>query len=339
MLSLKNFSVVVCCLIMLVVTTSQTFSQQDSSDDAISIKATLVTVPVIVSDREGHYIANLKQENFALYEDNVKQQIAFFDAAEEPLNIALLLDTSKSTREVLDDIKIAAREFLRELRAKDRAMIISFDYDVHLLSPLTNNRRVVLDAIERAEIGGFVGTALHDAINEVLQGAFRDVKGRKAIILLTDGKDHGSEMTADDLIYASAESSTVIYSIFYRTGPTQATQTREGWPFPRRRRSRIEPPGFPLPRGRRERVERANRRAIVFLEALAENTAGRVYESEETDFRRTFRSIAEELRHQYQLGFYPDEGRPVGSEHTLRVKVSSPDLVVRARRSYRTINQ
>src|ERR1700754_2467489 len=104
---------------------AQTAGEQES----VKLKATLVNVPVIISDRQGRYLSGLRAEDFTLYNDHVKQTIAVFEATEEPLNVALLLDTSKSTRDVLDDIKAAALNFIKRLRPQDRALIVSFDYD------------------------------------------------------------------------------------------------------------------------------------------------------------------------------------------------------------------
>src|SRR3954463_7153267 len=126
-------------------------AQSPTEQEGIKLKATLVNVPVIVSDREGRYLGGLRAEDFTLYNDHVKQNIAVFEATEEPLNVALLLDTSKSTRDVLDDIKDAAMNFIKRLRPQGRAMIVSFDYDVHELSKLTADRRALERAVKDAE--------------------------------------------------------------------------------------------------------------------------------------------------------------------------------------------
>ena len=200
-------------------------ARQKQSDDPIKVQATLVNVPVIVSDRQGRYISNLKVEDFKLYQDRVEQPISFFDAAEEPINVALLLDTSRSTSEVLDDIKKDAANFLKELRPQDRAMIISFDYDVHLLSSLTSDRKALERAVKDAHIGEQFGTTLRDAVNTVFERHFKKVNGRKAIILLTDGKDAGSQISEQDLLDEAAESGAMIYPVFFKTGPFGARWT------------------------------------------------------------------------------------------------------------------
>jgi len=171
------------------------------------------------------------------------------------------------------------------------------------------------------------------------------VTGRKAIILLTDGKDVGSRVTAADLIYSLQESDVMVYSVFFKTGEIlQQMRPRNdrrddifGRQFPRFPGRRNDP--FPQRRRdnpqRRDRVERENERATDFLEKLSEVTAGRFYESNSSKLKETFGLIIDELRHQYRLGFYPADDM-VETTHAIKVKVSRPDVVVRARSNFRT---
>lgn len=313
-----------------------TLAQEKQSDNPIKVQTTLVGVPVIVSDRQGRYIPGLKREDFKVYQDRIEQTIAVFEASEEPLNIALLLDTSRSTEQVLDDIKKDAGNFLKELRPQDRAMVISFDYDVHVLSGLTSDRKALERAIKNARIGEQVGTLLRDAVAAVIERHFKRVDGRKAIILLTDGKDVGSGIAEQALLDEAAESGAMIYTVFFETG-----FLRRGWidplTFPRRRvwvgRDRF-PPARPRQEQRRRRVDMKNEQAVSFLTYLSEVSAGRYYSSEVSDLKKIFKLVADELRHQYRLGFYPDPTKADGQRHVLRVQVNNPDAVVRARRSY-----
>ncbi len=318
------------------VTFASTPAQEKQTDPPIKVQTTLVSVPVIVSDREGRYIAGLKAADFKLYQDRLEQPISIFDTAEEPLNVALLIDTSKSTQPVLDDIKSAARKFLKELRPQDRATVVSVDYDVHVLSQLTADRRTLEKAVKGARTGEQIGTVLRDAVAEVIDRGFKRIDGRKAIIVLTDGKDVGSQISEQALLDGAAESGAMIYTVFFETG-----FGRRSWidatSFPRRRewaRDRFPPSRRRLQGQRRQRVEMRNEEAADFLTRLAEVSAGRSYKSDASDLKNTFRLIAEELRHQYRLGFYPDNSKVDGHRHMLRVEVTAPDAVVRARRSY-----
>ncbi len=118
-----------CLLIGASVSHAQQREQKPDSEQTIRIETTLVSVPVIVSDRQGRYVSGLKASDFTVYEDRSKRPIDFFGDAEEPINVALLLDTSKSTTPVLDDIKKAAKDFVKQLRPRDRAMIVTFDFE------------------------------------------------------------------------------------------------------------------------------------------------------------------------------------------------------------------
>lgn len=334
-------------------------TQQPSEDEIIKVETTLVSVPVIVSDRNGRYISGLRSKDFTVYENGVKQTIDFFAPTEEPLNVALLIDTSRSTELVLGDIKDAAIEFIGQLQPRDRATIVSFDYEPHVLTKLTSNRQELIRAIEDAEIGEYVGTTLRDAVLETINGAFADVKGRKAIILMTDGKDARSQATVEELMRSTEESDAMIYSIFYQTGGGMNQQNNRGinrqndrFPqrqggifndrFPNNRRFPNDESGRNVPNRRQQqrnsRVSEKNAEAEEFLQVLSDSTAGRYYRSEVEDLNDTFSSIIGELRYQYRLGFYPPEKS--GNENNevareIRVQVARPDAVVRARRSYR----
>lgn len=351
--------VTLACGALILLAFSGVHGQDNQPAEVIKVYSNLVSVPVIVSDRDGRYIAGLKQENFKLYDNNTPQTLTFFDAAEEPLNVALLLDTSRSTQGVLDDIKKAAKDFLKELRPQDRAMIVCFDYGIHKLSPLTSDRRVLEQAIKHAEVGEFFGTMLNDAVLQSVEQDLKPINGRKAIILLTDGEDAGSYIGQSDLLAYASESDAMIYSIYYAPslpGPFGRDRPFRrpggifggGWPrrdrFPDRFPDRLPRQRGPRQDQRRDRQDRRQQRqddraesAQVFLARLSEVSAGRYYESKKADLKKTFVLIAEELRHQYRLGFVPDNLTRDGSLHSLRVKVDKPDIAVRARPQYRAL--
>ncbi len=176
---------------------------------------------------------------------------------------------------------------------------------------------------------------------------FKNVKGRKAIILLTDGKDHGSQTSVRTLLESATEADMLIYSVFYLSRPAAMMRNqrgpRGGWGIPGgRRRGGIPRFAMPFadqfPGGGNPRQRGAGRigdeAAIEFLQRLSEVSAGRYFDSEVGNLKNTFEQIVEELRHQYRLGFYPPD-HPPGSIHDIRVEVARPDAVVRARRLYR----
>lgn len=315
-------------------------SAQDK-DETIKVETRLVSVPTIVSDRNGRYIPNLTKSDFKLFQDGAEQQIEFFAATEEPINVALLIDTSQSTRPVLDDIKDSAKAFLKLLTPKDKAMVVTFDYQTTILCALTSDQEQLKNAIKHADIPprGMFGTTLRDAVYETISGAFRGLTGRKAIILLTDGKDAGSQIRMNDLLYRLEETDTLIYTVMFKTGDRPPRQMNQRFPGGRGGifGGQFPPPRAPNPRSqqRNDRIEQQNERAQEFLERLSEITAGRFFSSKDGKLKNTFASIVEELRFQYRLGFYPPEDKDGRSVHDLKVKVARTDVAVRSRSSYR----
>ncbi len=187
-------------------------SQEPRIVDTISIDTNLISVPVIVSDRDNRYVPNLKVESFHLFDNQVEQKISYFDTGEEPLNVVLMLDTSLSTSGVLGDIKKAAKAFLKELRPQDRAMIVTFDWQMEKLSTLTSDRKELENAIKHTKVGKYPGTVLNDALMDVSAHVLQPIRGRKAIILLSDGEDHDSIIPAEQLINAESKADAMIYT-------------------------------------------------------------------------------------------------------------------------------
>ncbi len=299
---------------------------------AIRVESALVSVPVIVSDPAGRYIPGLKATDFKLYQDSAPQPFDLFADFEGPVRVALALDTSKSTVSVLSKIKKAAREFLVQLRPQDQAFVVTFDSSIEYLCPFSSDRGELERAIKKADVGAYTGTKMRDAVLEVMQRKFRGITGRKAIVLLTDGQDYGSQISATDLLSAVVSSNTVIYAIHYSVDPRDVMKKLFGV------HSRLPAHTPGSRRGPYAVWDERESRAAEYLEELADLSAGRFYKSTVNDLRASFAQVAEELRHQYLLGFYPDKAKLDGNLHYLRVEVPFPDAVVRARHSYRAIN-
>jgi Mg-chelatase subunit ChlD len=184
-------------------------------DDAIKIDTDLVTVHLIASDRRDVYVPDLTKEEFTIFEDGVQQQIEFFAAVRTPFHVVLMLDTSASTQEKLGQIQRASKMFVEQLQSEDRVKVISFDDEVYDLCPFTNNRAELRNAVDSTRAGK--GTKLYDAVKLALNELSR-VKGRKAIVLFTDGVDWRSDATKyDDNIKQLEESSVIVYPIRFDT--------------------------------------------------------------------------------------------------------------------------
>ncbi|HEY3581161.1 MAG TPA: VWA domain-containing protein [Pyrinomonadaceae bacterium] len=179
-------------------------SQDLEEGDVIRTDTQLVSVPAVVTDSTGHPLAGLKPENFRLIEDGQPQTIANFGTTETPFEIALLLDTSGSTRDDVALIRAAANSFIEALRPGDRVGIVSFNTarngndtvaTVDVLSKLTSDRGELRNAIEN--LGSSSGTPYYDALQKVVDAVFQnppsnEVRGRRAVVALTDGVDSAS---------------------------------------------------------------------------------------------------------------------------------------------------
>ncbi|MEP6743745.1 MAG: VWA domain-containing protein [bacterium] len=323
--------------------------EEVEAGDVIKVNTTLVTLPVSVMDRDGRYVPNLRKEDFRLWEDGVEQQVAFFSSVDKPFSVVLMIDTSGSTRFRLEDIQDAAIAFTKQLRPDDRVMIVSFDDQVRVLSEFTSDRGRLRDAIRRTRTGD--GTKLYDAVDMVMNQQLSYVSGRKAIVLFTDGVDTTSRHAS----YASnvrdaEELDALIYPVQYDTYMDMSGGGGGGWPGASRAPSSsigilIQILGGINRGGRggsgggssggpgtsRHDYDIANR----YLHELADKTGARSYQADSTqNLSYAFGNVAEELRRQYSLGYYPHRPAQAGERRQVRVRVNQPNLAVRTRDSY-----
>lgn len=326
-------------------------SEEVGEDDVVRVNAALVTVPVSVLDRDGRFIGGLHKEDFRIFEDNVEQQVAYFAPVEQPFTVALVIDTSGSTRFKLEDIQDAAIAFTDQLRPADRVIVVSFDDKIRVLCEPTSDRGVLRSAIRQTHTGD--GTRLYDAVDLVIKQQLSRIQGRKAIVLFTDGVDTTSRKSSYQSTLAEAEElDAMIYPVQYDTYEDAGGGGGGGWPgrspYPSRRGGGglggiigIIVGGGTYPTGGggggggagSSRGDYA--RAGEYLRQLADLTGGRHYAGEDLRYvQEAFTSIAEELRQQYQLGYYPSRQTQAQERRQIRVRVKRPNLVVRARDSY-----
>ncbi|HEY0323145.1 MAG TPA: VWA domain-containing protein [Pyrinomonadaceae bacterium] len=183
--------------------------------ETVKIETNLVTVPVIVSTRGGTYVPDMRQEEFTIFEDGVQQDVSFFATVTEPFHVVLMIDTSASTEAKLNQIESAANAFVSQLQANDRVKLISFDDRVKDFGNFTNDRALLSGMIGQLRPGR--GTKLYDAMDIALR-SLEKIKGRKAIVIFTDGVDwHSALKDTDDNFRAIEESGVIIYPIRYDT--------------------------------------------------------------------------------------------------------------------------
>ena len=185
----------------------------------------LVTVPLIATDQSGVYITDLRQEEFTIAEDGVQQPISFFGKVAAPFHVVLMLDTSSSTQDKLRLIQQAAHTFVQELQPADRVKVISFDDKVKDLNEFTSDREALRAAIYSTRSGQ--GTKVYDAV-ELALNTIRKIRGRKAIVLFSDGMDwHSDHATYEGTVRWLDEEGVVVYPIRFDTRATTERLARE----------------------------------------------------------------------------------------------------------------
>jgi VWFA-related protein len=364
--------------------------------ETVKVETNLVTVPVIVSDREGRYVPDLKAEEFNVSEDGAEQRVAFFATVTEPFSVVLMIDTSASTTvEKMRQVQTAAIAFTEQLRAGDRMKIISFDDEVRDLCDFTSDHGALASAIRSTRPGK--GTRLYDAFDLAFR-SLRRLKGRKAIIMLTDGVDYHSDgRTYEDNRRAVEESDTIVYPVRFdtraETEQLARRQARGGQSIDLGTILGGKLPGVPgtvvvNPRGGSRTGSDEGRRpdgmpdvtarspdertggggiggsssnggnggsrdsnsdasiasmldnlyklADDYLNEMAQTTGGRLIRADNPlMLPRAFQQIAEELRTQYSLGYYPANTARDGKYRKIRVRTTRRNVAIRTRPGYR----
>jgi Ca-activated chloride channel family protein len=311
----------------------------NEENEVVRVETNLVTMPVSVLDREGRFISGLRQQDFRIFENGVEQKVDYFQSIEQPFTVVLMLDVSPSTEWQIEDIQQAAITFVDQLRSNDRVMVIAFDDDVHILSPPTNNRNQLRNAIRQAQIGD--GTSLYEAVDAVITRELAKIQGRKAVVLFTDGVDTTSRRANFQSTISDVEEvDALFYPIRYNTqrdmnsgggnGGGNGGNDNDDWVGAILSGTWKKKGGGSA--GSSSREYETGRR---YLEALAQNSGGRKFEADSlSNLDAAFSGIAEELRRQYSLGYYPDKVGQMGERKQIKIRVMRPNVIVRAKTSY-----
>jgi VWFA-related protein len=288
----------------------------------LKVNVQVVNLFFNVKDKRGALIPNLKKEDFLVGEDGKPQTIKYFAAeSDQPLTLGLLIDTSGSQTRVLPMEQEVGAAFLRDvLTPKDLAFLINFDITVNLLQDYTSDAARLRRAMEQTQIndgggsgaGGIAGagqgtipdyhpkgTLLYDAVYLASNEKLHQEAGRKALILLTDGGDQGSDETLASAISAAEKSEVMVYVIMIAD------------------RAHFMP-------GDRE------------MRKLADQTGGRVIDvgNDAKKLRQAFDQIGTELRSQYMVGYVPANTALDGKYRKLEIKTVQPDYKIQARKGY-----
>ena len=311
-------------------------NKDTNAEEILKIDTTLVTIPVTVLDRGGKFIPALTKCDFHIYEDGIMQEVTEFSAVETPFHVVLLLDTSGSTRFKIEEIQSAALAFVGQLRPQDKVSVVSFDSKIKDHVDFTSDRFLLREAIASIKTGG--STKLYDAVNWVITQRLNKIQGRKAIVLFTDGVDTSSRATGRDNLELVEESEVQVYPIQYDTfdGVNNGIYNPGG----RGGNSPISLPdifGGPTIRAGKGNGSAADYTdAGFYLKDIATRSGGRHQNADSLgNLNRAFSMIAEELRHQYSLGYYPKNTAHDGTYRKVKVKASEAGWVLRAKEGYR----
>ncbi len=269
-----------------------------------------VRLPIAVVDKSSRFVVDLKQEDFEIYEDKVKQEdlVSFVAESDLPLDIALLMDTSNSVKPKLKFQRDAAVSFLQTVLRprKDRALFLSFNSDIELQQDYTNRIDLLSQSIDKVKAYG--ETRLYDAVYRICEEKmFAEFGRRRAIVLITDGEDTASDHTLDEALKIALRSETVVFVISNKAAGFFGVQA-----------------------GQVDSDEDKN------LKRLAEDTGGRAFFTGTTlELEKGFASVTKELRSQYIIAYSPSNDDFNGKFRQIEVKVpGKKDLKIRTRKGY-----
>lgn len=297
--------------------------------ESIRVETSLVSVPVVVTDSAGRFVTGLERSDFQLYEDGTRQEIVSFAAAAVPFQVALLIDTSRSARYQLQAIRRAALDFVKQLQPQDRVLIVTFDEAVNLRGGFTSDRRRLQQTIN--SIRSNYLTKLYDGITQVITEELAPLDGRKAIVLFTDGIDTLSrKATCQSTLELVARAGVPVYPLHFEpvilNRPNSDPCSIPG--------GRLPPSFATAGKDLQNAIER-HIIATGFLRALAEQSGARYLQAADIErSAQAFKLIADELRHQYTLGYYSTNERRDGGYRRITVRLARGSGIVRARPGY-----
>jgi VWFA-related protein len=290
-------------------------------DVTFSTEVKVVNVLANVYGKNGEIVRSLTKEDFLLAEDGRPQTIRYFSRETDlPLTLGLMVDTSMSQRRVLDAERVASFDFVDQVlrEATDHVFIVQFDLGVEIRQPLTSSRRVLESALgqvaapsmRQLELQRGGGTLLYEAIAVAARDVMRAQTGRKALIVISDGVDTGSEIPLVTAVEEAQRAGTLVYAIVFSDANAYGTLLGP-----------LGGGGGPDGRG--------------VLMRIARETGGRCFEVSKTlNIQQIFQAIQEELRSQYNLGFVSDVPVRISGFRRLRLTARDKGLNVQAQSRY-----
>ncbi len=348
------------------VTPKATPTPKPDEEEVIKVDTQLIEVPLVITDRTGKPLLNLKQTNFVVYEDGKKQDILEFSTTTAPFEVALLLDTSGSTRSDLQLITQAAQHFIRSRRPGDRVAIAAYSTDRQLnqvsavtdiVTGLTDSRPALTAALEKVKTSN--GTPYYDSLEEIVGKVFKDepkeeFRGRRALVALTDAVDSTSASDFESARELLERAGIITYFIqvdtrsFFEQNLLGDCETAIRFSQAQIRRyyrqfskaNSLEQAANFCQLGDFERLavsKKLYELADAEMQLLAKNSGGKVFPVADLGEARTaFKSVANEIGTKYSLGYYSSNDKRDGTFRRIKVELKGvpPGVQIRAREGY-----
>jgi VWFA-related protein len=300
---------------VLVVMASVFGTAAKQAEKPFHVETDLVEVTATVLDGDGRTVTTLTASDFAVREDNVPQEIALFALDNRmPISVTVLIDTSGSMVDKLDDVQDALRHLVSALKPDDEIALLRFSDGVTLAADFGARPDAVARNIDRLSARG--GTALFDAVLEGLETLERGRNRKKALFVITDGNDNSSRSRRADVTEAVTKAETIVYCLGIGHGARGSfghdVLDKSDTVDIRTLNAIAEPTG-----GRAELLENAHRGKVDLVD-------------------QAVASMATELSQQYTLGYYPTNAAKDGTYRRITVMTANPRFTVRARKGYRT---
>lgn len=308
------------------------WSAVSAAQDVLRVDVELVNLVATVSDAEGRYVTGLEASDFIVEDESRPQQIAHFsEDTDIPVTIGIALDTSGSMSERMRTALIALDRFVESLHPDDEIIVTTFSSGVKLVEEMGSGREGLPGSLSRVEVSG--GTALYDAVADIIGRVQAGRHDKRAVIVLTDGADTLSDLRLNDVLQSVRSHEVLVYALGIDT--LQFADPDE--------HVRFEWPLSPIPGLSGVRRPRWTDAPVdqTVLESFAQASGGQAYlvsgtwtDGIQEEVDRVLDEVAAELRSQYTLGYYPTSPRD-GRFHPIRVSVAGQeDYTVRTRNGY-----
>jgi Ca-activated chloride channel family protein len=313
---------------------SSASQKPDERPFSLKVNVDLVILNVAVVDEKGANVTALRKEDFAVYEDDVEQEVSHFLPVEAPFHLVLALDTSISTRSSLSLIKKAASNFTDQLRPSDRIAVTQIDFDLREVQDFTGNRKKLKGAIEGIATSARGGSRIYDGVVQALKLLQKVESGRKAVIMLSDGMENASRIRFEDLRRLLAQSDVVFYPVTILNKGSQKDLLEDFINKADKKKpetaSHVENAKVSL-----SILEEVYQIQTERLQTLTDETGGKIFLVRDlADLAEEYSKVAHELRNTFSLAYYSKNADRDGTMRRIRVEVKNPSYRVRYRTSY-----